>query len=148
MRVAIILLIAAAFAPCGHPQGISPLISELKQGKKDTKTEMQVINASVHPLTAVLEVREIKFKDGKGSVIPVTSNLHVQLSETTIKIPPQQTRTILINAKCDQLPCAFAIQSTFSGARTNVGTSIRISLGNSWYVCERTKDCRANFQKQ
>jgi len=148
MKYLAAILLLAAFAPCGHPQGISPLISELKQGKKEVKTEMQVINASIHPLTAVLEVHAIHFKNGKGSVDPLTSDMHIQLSETTVKIPPQQTRTILINAKCDQLPCAFAVQSTFSGARTNVGASIKISIGNSWYVCSKEKDCRANFQKQ
>jgi hypothetical protein len=148
MRVLTLALLLTAFVPCSHSQGISPLVTELKAGKKDTKTAIHLINASVFPLTAVLEPHRLTFDNGKASILPLDSGIHLKLSETTLKIPPKQTRDVLISVSCDILPCAFTLTSIFQGAHTLDGIGIRVSLGSAYYVCTKQKGCRDLIMQQ
>jgi hypothetical protein len=148
MRYVAALILFVSLAPRSYSQGISPLVSELKAGKKDTKTAIHLINASVFPLTAVLEPHRLTFDRGKASILPLDSGIHLKLSETTLKIPPKQTRDVLISVSCDILPCAFTLTSIFQGAHTLDGIGIRVSLGSAYYVCTRQKGCRDLIMQQ
>ena len=98
-------------------------------------------------LIAVLEPHSLTFHEGKASISSLTEN-RLELSETTIKIPAKQNRTVEISMGCVHLPCAFTVTSIFSGAQTPEGMGIRISLGSAYYVCTKQKNCRATIMQE
>lgn len=117
-------------------QSVSPPIAEY-QGR--ARSSYQLHNASIFPITVVLEVRGFRISE-TGEVIDVpldTSRIHVKLSEMSFRLPPRGTRTVFYEATSDSLPAWFNILSAMSGARTESGLSVRILLPHVVYLNQK-----------
>lgn len=117
-------------------QSVSPPIAEYPE---QARSSFQLQNASLFPLTVVLEVRGFSITE-QGDVVDValdTSRIHVKLSEMSFRIPPRGSRTVFYEASSDSLPAWFNILSAMSGARTETGLNVRILLPHVVYLNQK-----------
>jgi hypothetical protein len=119
-----------------HAQSVSPPIAEY-QGK--ARSSFQLQNASIFPITVVLEVRGFTISD-RGDVVDVpldTGRIHVKLSEMSFRLAPRSAHTVFYEATSDSLPTWFNILSALSGARTSTGLNVRILLPHVVYLSQK-----------
>jgi len=117
-------------------QSISPPIAEYQER---ARSSFQLRNASIFPLTVVLEVRGFRISEA-GDVIDVpldTSRIHVKLSEMSFRLPPKGSRTVFYEAVSDSVPAWFTILSAMTGARTENGLNVRILLPHVVYLNQK-----------
>jgi hypothetical protein len=117
-------------------QSVSPPIAEYQER---ARSSFQLHNASIFPITVVLEVRGFSISEaGEVSDVPLdTSRIHVKLSEMSFRLPPRGTRTVFYEATSDSLPAWFNILSALSGARTESGLRVRILLPHVVYLNQK-----------
>jgi hypothetical protein len=119
-------------------QSVSPPIAEYQER---ARSSFQLQNASIFPLTVVLEVRGFRISE-QGEVIDVpldTSRIHVKLSEMSFRLPPRGSRTVFYEAAGDSLPAWFTILSAMTGARTENGLNVRILLPHVVYLNQKQR---------
>jgi hypothetical protein len=117
-------------------QSVSPPIAEYQER---ARSSFQLQNASIFPITVVLEVRGFTITD-HGDVVDVpldTSRIRVKLSELSFRLPPRGTHTVFYEATSDSLPTWFNILSAMSGARTPNGLNVRILLPHVVYLNQK-----------
>ena len=117
-------------------QSVSPPIAEHQER---ARSSFQLRNASIFPLSVVLEVRGFRISEA-GDVIDVpldTSRIHVKLSEMSFRLPPKGSRTVFYEATSDSLPAWFTILSAMTGARMDNGLNVRILLPHVVYLNQK-----------
>jgi hypothetical protein len=117
-------------------QSVSPPIAEYQER---ARSSFQLQNASIFPITVVLEVRGFSINEN-GEVMDVpldTSRIHVKLSEMSFRIPPRGKRTVFYEATGDSLPAWFNILSAMTGAKTQSGLNVRILLPHVVYLNQK-----------
>jgi len=117
-------------------QSVSPPIAEYQER---ARSSFQLQNASIFPITVVLEVRGFTITD-RGDVVDVpldTSRIRVKLSEMSFRLPPRGGRTVFYEATSDSLPTWFNILSALSGVRTSNGLNVRILLPHVVYLNQK-----------
>ncbi|HET6837380.1 MAG TPA: hypothetical protein VFH24_05005 [Gemmatimonadales bacterium] len=131
------VICAGAFLSTGAAaQSVSPPIAEYQER---ARSSFQLHNASIFPITAVLEVRGFTITE-QGEVIDVpldTSRIHVKLSEMSFRIPPRGSRTVFYEATGDSLPAWFNILSALTGTKTESGLNVRILLPHVVYLNQK-----------
>jgi hypothetical protein len=137
-RAASVLIAGAGvlFAADGAAQSVSPPIAEYQER---ARSSFQLHNASIFPITAVLEVRGFTITE-QGEVIDVpldTSRIHIKLSEMSFRIPPRGSRTVFYEASSDSLPAWFNILSALTGTKTESGLKVRILLPHVVYLNQK-----------
>ncbi len=117
-------------------QSVSPPIAEYQER---ARSSFQLQNASIFPITVVLEVRGFTITD-HGDVVDVpldTSRIRVKLSELSFRLAPRASHTVFYEATSDSLPSWFNILSALSGARTSNGLNVRILLPHVVYLNQK-----------
>lgn len=117
-------------------QSVSPPIAEYQE---KARSSFQLQNASIFPITVVLEVRGFTITD-RGDVVDVpldTSRIRVKLSEMSFRLPPRASHTIFYEATSDSVPTWFNILSAMSGVRTSNGLNVRILLPHVVYLNQK-----------
>ncbi len=117
-------------------QTVSPPIAEYQE---KARSSFQLVNGSIFPLAAVLEVKGFDITD-RGDVVDApldTTRLRVKLSATSFRIPPRGTYTVFYEARGDSLPAWFQIMAALSGARTDNGINVRILLPHVVYLNQK-----------
>ena len=129
MTIAWLLLCGGAQA-----QTVRPLISELGN---PAKGRVEYVNDSSVPLNVVVEAKSFSV-DEKGGITyrPLDGNIHLKLSATSFRIPPQQTYFLFYEASSDEAPAWFVIYGAFSGFgfRTAQGMNVRVQLPHTVYL--------------
>ena len=117
-------------------QSVSPPLAEYQER---ARSSFQLQNASIYPITVVLEVRGFAITDnGEVQDTPLdTSRVHVKLSEMSFRIPPRGMRTVFYEARSDSLPAWFNILSAMSGTKTASGLNVRILLPHVVYLNQK-----------
>ena len=117
-------------------QSVSPPVVEYQER---ARASFQLRNASIFPITAVLEVRGFTITE-RGDVVDVpldTSRIKVKLSEMSFRIPARGTHTVFYEAMGDSLPAWFNILSALTGSRTETGLNVRILLPHVVYLNQK-----------
>jgi len=119
-----------------HAQSVSPPLAEYQER---ARSSFQLQNASIYPITVVLEVRGFTITEqGEVQDTPLdTARIHVKLSEMSFRIPPRGSRTVFYEAKSDSLPAWFNILSAMSGSKTESGINVRILLPHVVYLNQK-----------
>ena len=119
-----------------NAQSVSPPLAEYQER---ARSSFRLENASIYPITVVLEVRGFTISEqGEVQDTPLdTSRVHVKLSEMSFRIPPRGSRTVFYEAKSDSLPAWFNILSAMSGAKTQNGLNVRILLPHVVYLNQK-----------
>ena len=117
-------------------QSVSPPIAEYRE---QARSSFQLQNASIFPITVVLEIRGFNItEDGDVVDVPLdTSRIHVKLSEMSFRIPPRGKRTVFYEATSDSLPAWFDILSAMTGTKTQNGLNVRILLPHVVYLNQK-----------
>lgn len=149
-RIGILALLVIGFASVVHAQTESPITQEF--GKKIGGT-YTVRNDTLQPLVLIIEMQSTTY-DAQGQHFhPLDAGTHIQLSETSVRLSPQETHEISFKGKCDAVPCTFAFMNEMvvghtQGSATSPAVAIRLVLPQVVYACEKAKDCRKNVLTQ
>jgi hypothetical protein len=135
-RIAGMILFFLLWTAPTAAQSVSPPIAEYQE---KARSSFQLHNASLFPITVVLEVRGFDISE-QGEVIDTpldTSRVRVKLSQMSFRLPPRGTRRIFYEAEGDTLPVWFNILSAMTGARTETGLNVRILLPHVVYLNQK-----------
>jgi hypothetical protein len=136
MRVRGTILLSLLGTAPAAAQSVSPPIAEYQE---KARSSFQLQNASIFPITVVLEVRGFDITE-QGEVVDIpldTSRVHVKLSEMSFRLPPRGNRRVFYEAAGDTLPTWFNILSAMTGARTESGLNVRILLPHVVYLNQK-----------
>jgi len=115
-------------------QTVRPVIAELGN---PAKGRIEYYNDSLTPLNVVLEAKSFTVSE-KGEITyrPLDETIHLKLSTTSFKIPPQQSYYVFYEASTQAAPGWFVIYAAFSGFpfRTKQGMNIRLELPHTVYL--------------
>jgi hypothetical protein len=117
-------------------QSVSPPIAEYQER---ARSSFRLDNASLFPITVVLEVRGFRVTE-EGDVVDVpldSSRIKVKLSEMSFRIPPRGSHRVFYEATSDSVPAWFNILSAMSGARTESGLNVRLLLPHVVYLNQK-----------
>ena len=123
-----------AFCLVASAQTVRPLINELGN---PAKGRVEYVNDSSVPLNVVIETKSFSVSEqGEISYRPLDKNVHLKLSATSFRIPPQQSYFLFYEASSDSAPAWFVIYGAFSGFafRTEQGMNVRVQLPHTVYL--------------
>ncbi len=123
-----------AFSAVGVAQTVRPLIDEFGN---PAKGRIEYVNDASVPLNVVVEAKSFSVSEkGDISYRPLDSNIHLKLSATSFRIPPQQSYFLFYEASSDVAPAWFVIYGSFSGfaVRTAEGMNVRVQLPHTVYL--------------
>jgi hypothetical protein len=115
-------------------QTVRPVIAELGN---PAKGRIEYYNDSLNPLNVVLEAKSFTVSEkGELTYRPLDDTIHLKLSTTSFKIPPQQSFYVFYEANTQAAPGWFVIYAAFSGFpfRTQQGMNIRLELPHTVYL--------------
>lgn len=136
MRHLVLASCCLAIASQLAAQSVSPPIAEYQER---ARSSFRLDNASLFPITVVLEVRGFRVTE-EGDVVDVpldTSRIKVKLSEMSFRIPPRGSHRVFYEATSDSLPAWFNVLSAMSGARTETGLNVRLLLPHVVYLNQK-----------
>src|SRR5512138_1271262 len=120
------LLAVVWMAVAASAQTVRPLVVD---AGNPTKGRVEYVNDSALPVNVVVEAKSFSVSEtGEITYRPLDSTLHLKLSATSFRIPPQQSYYLFYEASTDQAPAWFTIYGSFSGSglRTGQGFSVRL----------------------
>jgi hypothetical protein len=115
-------------------QTVRPLINELGN---PAKGRVEYVNEASVPLNVVVEAKSFQVSEqGQITYAPLDSHIHLKLSATSFRIPPQQSYYLFYEASTDNAPAWFVIYAAFSGfaIRTQQGMNVRVQLPHTVYL--------------
>jgi hypothetical protein len=136
MRIVALATCCLVAVPALAAQSVSPPIAEYQER---ARSSFKLDNASLFPLTVVLEVRGFSVTE-EGEVVDVpldTTRIRVKLSEMSFRIPPRGSHRVFYEASGDSLPAWFNILSAMSGSRTENGLNVRLLLPHVVYLNQK-----------
>ena len=141
-RAILILVLTLPTAALG--QSIGPISQDFGHGKANGS--VTITNQQLTPLAVSLSSFQFVVKDGQKQTITTEPGVSVKLAQTSLKIPPKQSRILDAEVICPQ-GCNVEISAAMlsPGMRTPSGVQIRLILGSIFYVApanESGKDRR------
>ena len=127
-------------------QTVKPVISELGN---PAKGRVEYYNDSLTPLNVVLEPKSFTVSEtGEISYRPLDSTIHLKLSTTSFRIPPQQSYYVFYEADTQDAPAWFVLYAAFSGFpfRSQQGMNIRLELPHTVYLLPKKGLGKADIQ--
>jgi hypothetical protein len=115
-------------------QTVRPVIAELGN---PAKGRIEYYNDSLQPLNVTLEAKSFTVSEkGDLSYRPLDDTIHLKLSTTSFRVPPQQSYYVFYEASTKNAPAWFVIYAAFSGFpfRTQQGMNIRLELPHTVYL--------------
>ncbi len=137
-------LVCLAVSSVATAQTVRPLILELTN---PAKGRVEYVNESSVPLNVVIEAKSFKVSEqGQITYAPLDSRIHLKLSATSFRIPPQQSYFLFYEANADAAPSWFVIYAAFSGFafRTAQGMNVRVQLPHTVYLLPKKGIDKAN----
>ena len=143
-RIAALVLL---FASAASAQTVFPVISEY--GKK-ANGSFQLENNTLLPLAVTIEAYNFSVDKTGKHMRKLDSTTHIQLSETSMRMGPKETREISYRLKCDVLPCEVSILSGMvvghtQGDKDHPVMQVRLILDHTIYLCAKAKGCRSGI---
>jgi hypothetical protein len=116
-------------------QNVSPIIAEYTSKAVGS---FEVTNSSLVPSVVILESKSFKInEDGEGEFRDLDSEIHVELSVTSIRLEPKQSARIFYKVVADKLPAWLCIYASFSPVKKREGINIRMMLPHTIYLYQR-----------
>lgn len=141
--IGILLGMVVAFSGRAHAQTVAPIISEY--GKGHAKGSFTVRNDSLTPLTVTLTPVSFNLDStGATHYVRVPDGTHVNLAENAVRLGPKEAHSFDYDVRCDVLPCAVSLFTTFMGKHSEEGFAVAIRIPHTVYLCQKEKNCRAN----
>lgn len=107
-------------------QTVSPIVVEY-EGRAEGRIELR--NGTIHPLNVVLEPQSFSMdSDGRMVMRPLDTEVTLELSEMSFRIPPGQSRYVFYKASAATLPAWFTVYAHFRGPRHESGLDVQVEL--------------------
>src|ERR1700675_4831535 len=107
-RIAVAVLALVLAAP-GFAQTVRPVIVQYSGAARG---KFELVNNGLQPMSVVLQPMSFTITEGGDGVYgPLASSIHLKLSATSFRIPPQQSRFVFYEARADNLPAWFVIRN-------------------------------------
>ena len=130
-----IAALAVALVASGSAQTVRPVIvqySGVARGK------FELVNNGLQPMGVVLQPMSFSItEDGDGVYGPLASSIHLKLSATSFRIPPQQSRFVFYEARSDHLPAWFVIRNVFAGIGRQSGIKVQVDIPHTVYLLQK-----------
>jgi hypothetical protein len=144
-----ILIAALVLLPqIARGQQVAPVINEfhIKAGKP-VHGFLAVRNVGAAPLVVTIAPMSFDHAHGGLELVPLDKSISIRLGETSFQLPPNGSRTVYWDARCQSLPCYFQIFSTLvSGVHVDNGVQVAVHIPSVVYVCDSheksQKNCR------
>lgn len=116
-------------------QSIQPIIVEYTQ---KAAGRFEVTNNTLTPMAVVLEPKSFTIgRDGKATYRALDPNIHLELSEMSFRVEPQQTHYVFYKANAAALPAWFTVYAVFSPIQNDQGLKVRIMLPHTVYLYQK-----------
>ena len=136
MRIILLLVITLFAVITTSAQGISPLIQIIRSNHSGiARGTLSVLNGSLMPLVSTLQVTGFSVsEEGEVSLVPLPLDIHVTLSSSSVRVPPQSQSSVEFQATCPS-SCQFLIMTSDSvERRVSDGISIKVILPETVYI--------------
>ena len=114
-KLTILLLTLLAFLPHARPtyaQSLAPFRSEYR---KQAKGLLTLINDKDVPVRVTLRPQSFTSdENGHLKLLPLDTSVNLVLAQTSLRIPPKETRFVAYEARPKNPPAWFAIYATFT----------------------------------
>ncbi|HEY0705129.1 MAG TPA: hypothetical protein VGD60_20355 [Candidatus Acidoferrales bacterium] len=145
MKFRIVILSVALFvATALHGQAIAPLTAEF--GHHKANAAMLTVNQGLYPQIVTVEAVSFTPSNHGPQFRKLDPGVNVILSDTSFKLGAKQQRQVGAKITCPS-DCAVALRATFLSPKKDSSIQVAVHLDSAQYVCDRAKDCRANFLK-
>lgn len=139
------LLALLGTAQHGRAQSVQPVIMEYTV-KGASSGSYVISNDMLVPIFVSIQAQSFTIDpSGKALYQPLSKNIHLDLSTTSLKLPPKQSRTIYYRASADQLPAWFTIYSTLMGVPGQKGITMQLRLPHTVYLLPKEKASRTEL---
>lgn len=129
--------VAPALSLVAAAQSVQPVIEEYT-----TKASGSFVVSNDLPVPIFVNIHAESFvidHEGKATYSPLNKAIHLNLSTTSLRLPPKQTRTVFYAATADQLPAWFTIYSTLMGLPGHDGVNVQLRLPHTVYIVPKGK---------
>jgi P pilus assembly chaperone PapD len=135
LKLVLLLLLTSAVAM--HAQSVRPAVVEYTAAAEG---QYDVVNDSLLPLVVTMEAKSFTIdNEGVAKFTALSPAIHLQLSETSLRIPPRSHRTIYYKANAASYPAWFCIYSTFSGLPKRGSMNMELELPHTVYLLSKTE---------
>lgn len=120
----LILVASVPYAKSARAQSLAPFRSEYR---KQAKGLLTLINDKDVPVRVTLRPQSFTSdENGRLKMLPLDPGVNLELAQTSLRIPPKETRYVAYEAKPKSLPAWFVVYATFTPEVGGivVGTSI------------------------
>lgn len=130
-------LLLLFFASVVAAQSVRPAVVEYATAGEGS---FDVVNDSVVPLFISVEAKSFTIDtEGNAHFVPLSSAIHLQLSQTSLRLPPRTHRTVYYKASADSYPAWFCIYSNFAGAPRRNSMNVNLELPHTVYLLSKTR---------
>jgi hypothetical protein len=134
LRVPVVFAVLAC-ATTMAAQSVRPAVMEYTAAASG---QYEVVNDSPLPLVITMEARSFTIDEqGVAHFTPLQSSIHLQLSQTSMKLPPQGRRTVFYKATADAYPAWFCIYSVFTGLPRRGAMNVSLELPHTVYLLNK-----------
>ncbi len=129
------LMMFALCAGVARAQGVSPSVVQYTAAADGS---FVVTNDGLTPLFVTIDTRSFTVdSDSNAAFMPLDKGIHLELSQTSLRVPPHQQRTVYYKASADHYPAWFSVYANFSGLPKHNGLNVQLSLPHTVYLLAR-----------
>ena len=140
-------LLACVLWPCfgrAAAQTVSPAVTEYTGAAEGS---CDIANEGVVAIVATVEPRSFIIDDeGTATFRKLDATTHVELSQTSVRVPPKQRRTIYYRAYADSYPAWFTVYSNLSGLPRRNGMNVVLSLPHTVYLLSKRPALKSDLR--
>jgi hypothetical protein len=119
----------------GRAQGVSPSVVQYTAAAEGS---FLVTNDGLTPLFVTIDTHSFSVDADSNAVFsPLDKGIHLELSQTSLRVPPRQQRTVYYKASADHYPAWFSVYANFSGLPRHNGLNVQLSLPHTVYLLAR-----------
>lgn len=139
LRGTVLLVLSLVTAGSLRAQGVTPIVAEF--GGHHARGHFTVTNDSVRPIAVTVEATSLTFDKGAPTWSPLSADVHVKLSESSVRVGPKSSHDFEYEVTCPA-SCAVTFKARLVVAQRADGVRLAVTVPSTVYVCEKQKDCR------
>lgn len=119
----------------GRAQGVGPAVVQYTGAAEGS---FLITNDGLTPLFVTLDTRSFNVDaESNAAFRPLDKSVHLDLSQTSLRVPPHQQRTVYYKASADHYPAWFTVYANLSGLPRRNGLNVQLSLPHTVYLLAR-----------
>ena len=124
-------------------QTVQPLVAEYSEHGAGS---FEVTNSSLSPSIVVLEAKSFTITaDGTALFHALDPAIHLDLSNTSLRLEPKQTARVFYKVTADSVPAWLCIYASFSSLKKNPGLNVKVMLPHTIYLYQKQPLTKASL---